>query len=143
VTLLYVAPEEPYGAVVALGMPAAAAIAGRAMRGSRAAIAGLIIYLGLSANLYTLYTGISAASVTLVALVIAWQAWRGRRTDAGTSPWPPLLRLVTVGVGSGIIALIGWGPYFYALLTSSHGSTGRAQHYLPEIGTELPTPFFE
>ncbi|WP_297005603.1 galactan 5-O-arabinofuranosyltransferase [uncultured Corynebacterium sp.] len=150
VTLLYVAPEEPYAAIVAVGMPAAAAIAGRAMRGSRAAMAGLIVYLGFSANLYTLFTGISAACVVLVALVIAWQSRHRRSTttgaDAGTGtpPFlPPLLRLLTVGLGSGIIALLGWGPYFLALLTSEHGSTGRAQHYLPEIGTELPTPFFD
>lgn len=131
--LLYTAPEEPYSAVVALGMPAALVLAGRAVRGSRPAVVGLIIFLGLSANMYTLYTGVAALAVVVLAVAVAVQQ----------HSWSPVWRLVVTGVGSGIIALIGWGPYFRDLLTSEHGSTGRAQHYLPESGTELPTPFFQ
>ena len=144
--VLYISPEEPYAAIVALGMPAAAILAGRAVRGSRASMLGLTIYLGLSANMYTLHTGIAALTTVLIALVVAWQG-RGTRVEgiaggAAYRPREPLIRLVVVGLGSIAIALIGWGPYFVRMLTSEHGATGRAQHYLPEIGTELPTPFF-
>jgi galactan 5-O-arabinofuranosyltransferase len=131
--LLYTAPEEPYSAVVALGMPAALVLTGRAVRGSRPAILGLIVFLGLSANMYTLFTGVAALAVVVIAVAVAVQQ----------RSWSPVLRLIVTGVGSGIIALIGWGPYLKDLLTSEHGSTGRAQHYLPESGTELPTPFFQ
>lgn len=131
--VLYTASEEPYAAVVAFGMPAAFVLAGRAVRGSRPAIVGLIVYLGLSANLYTLFTGASALAVVVIALVVAWRT----RTIA------PVLRLTVTGLGAVAIALVGWAPYGLAMLTSEHGATGRAQHYLPQSGTELPTPFFE
>ncbi len=130
--VLYTAPEEPYAAVVAFGMPAAVVLAGRAVRGSRPGIAGLAIFLGLSANLYTLYTGISALTVVVVAVVVAWR----------TRAIQPLIRLTVIGVGSIIIALVGWAPYGLALLTSDSGASGRAQHYLPQSGTEVPVPFF-
>lgn len=131
--VLYTAPEEPYAAVVAFGMPAAMVMAGRAVRGSRPAVVGLIVYLGLSANLYTLYTGISALTVVFIALVVA---------VAARSMWP-VGRLVVIGVGSGAIALVGWAPYGLAVLRSDNAVSGRAQHYLPQIGTEVPVPFFE
>lgn len=131
--VLYTAPEEPYAAVVAFGMPAAFVLAGRAMRGSWPAVAGLALFLGLSANLYTLYTGVSALTVVLIALAVAW----GSRSIA------PLVRLTVTGLVSIAIALIGWAPYLIALLTSESGAKGRAQHYLPQIGTEVPVPFFQ
>lgn len=155
--VLYLSPQEPYAAIVALGMPAAVVLAGRAMRGSRPAMLGLAIYLGISANLYTLYTGISALAVVLIAGIVAWQAHKvhterpAADTNDGVAPrnntsrafLTPLFRLLGVGIGSMLIAAIGWAPYFLAILTSAHGATGRAQHYLPEEGTEIPIPFFE
>ncbi|MGO1948345.1 MAG: galactan 5-O-arabinofuranosyltransferase [Mycobacteriaceae bacterium] len=131
--VLHTAPEEPYAAVVAFGMPAALVLAGRAVRGSRPAMVGVAVYLGLSANLYTLYTGVSALAVVVIALVVAWR----------TRKLGPVLRLVAVGLGSLVIAAVGWAPYLLAMLTSEHGATGRAQHYLPQSGTEIPTPFFD
>jgi galactan 5-O-arabinofuranosyltransferase len=130
--VLYTAPEEPYAAVVAFGMPAAIVLAGRAVRGSRPGIAGLAVFLGLSANLYTLYTGVSALTVVVIAVVVAWR----------TRAVMPLVRLTVIGVGSIVIALVGWAPYGLALLTSERGASGRAQHYLPQSGTEIPVPFF-
>ncbi|WP_145942069.1 galactan 5-O-arabinofuranosyltransferase [Corynebacterium glyciniphilum] len=130
--VLYTAPEEPYAAIVAFGMPAAVVLAGRAVRGSRLGIAGLVVFLGLSANLYTLYTGISALTVVVIAVVVAWR----------TRAIQPLIRLAVIGVGSIVIALVGWAPYGLALLTSESGASGRAQHYLPQSGTEVPVPFF-
>ncbi len=131
--VLHTAPEEPYAAVVAFGIPAALVMSGRAVRGSTPAMVGLAIYLGLSANLYTLYTGTSALTAVVIALVVAVRSKK----------IAPLLRLVAVGLGALVIAAIGWAPYLLAMLTSEHGATGRAQHYLPQAGTEVPTPFFD
>ncbi|WP_291479018.1 galactan 5-O-arabinofuranosyltransferase [Corynebacterium sp.] len=130
--VLYTAPEEPYAAVVAFGMPAAVVLAGRAVRGSRPGIAGLAVFLGLSANLYTLYTGVSALTVVVIAVVVAWS----------TRTVMPLVRLTVIGAGAIVIALAGWAPYGLARLTSESGPSGRAQHYLPQSGTEIPVPFF-
>ncbi|WP_420099364.1 galactan 5-O-arabinofuranosyltransferase [Corynebacterium sp.] len=131
--VLYTAPEEPYAAVVAFGMPAALVLAGRAVRGSWPAVVGLAVFLGLSANLYTLYTGVTALTVVLIAAVVAWH----------TRSILPVVRLTVTGVASIVIALVGWAPYGVALLTSESGASGRAQHYLPTAGTEIPVPFFQ
>lgn len=155
--LLATAPEEPYSAVVALGMPAALLLADRAVHGSRLSMAGLGLFLGVSANTYTLFTAVSALSVVVIALAAAWRA-RGRSGDRGRSGGrsgdrsaasAPLVRLVVTGVTAVAVALVGWAPYLYRVLTSDAGDgpggvvRGRAQHYLPEAGTELPFPFFE
>lgn len=130
---LAVAPEEPYAAIVAMGVAPAMVLGYRAVRGSTLAILGMIVYLGLSANLYTLFTGISALSVVVLALITSWNLRSIR----------PLLRVTAIGLGSIALALVGWGPYLYALATRPHGPTGKAQHYLPEMGTQIPAPFFE
>lgn len=130
---LTVGGDEPYAAIVAMGMPPAFILAGRALHGGRAALLGSIIYLGLSANLYTLYTAISALTVVVIAVV----------TAIAVHGIKPLIRLVTIGVGSIAIALLGWAPYLWSLATKPHGPTSTAQHYLPEVATQVPTPFFE
>lgn len=125
--------DEPYAAIVAMGMAPAFVLARRALHGGRAALVGSIIYLGLSANLYTLYTAVSA--LTVVVLAVA-----GAIMERGIKP---LIRLVAIGAGSIAIALLGWAPYLWSLVTQPHGSTSTAQHYLPEVATQVPTPFFE
>ncbi|QFQ01558.1 Arabinofuranosyltransferase AftA [Corynebacterium urogenitale] len=130
---LHIAPDEPYAAIVAMGMPAAFMMARRAMEGGRAAMAGNIIYLGLSANLYTLFTAISALTVVVMAFVVAF-------VDKSIKP---IYRLAIIGLSSLAIAAIGWGPYLLALLTRPHGPTGTAQHYLPLEGASVPLPMFE
>lgn len=129
---LRVSAEEPYAAVVAMGMPAAFVMARRAMEGGRAAIVGSIVYLGLSANLYTLFTGISALTIVIMALLVAFLE----------KSIKPLLRVTVIGVSSLAIAAIGWGPYLLARLTNPAGPN-KAQHFLPEEGTQLPLPFFD
>lgn len=126
------APDEPYAAIVAIGMPAAFLMSRRALEGGKAAIAGNIIYLGLSANLYTLFTGISALTIVIMAFVVALV----------DKSWKPIWRLIVIGVSSLAIAAIGWGPYLWAMLTQPHGPS-KAQHYLPKDGTEIPMPFFD
>lgn len=130
---LTVGGDEPYAAIVAMGMAPAFIIARRALHGGRFALVGSILYLGLSANLYTLYTAISALTVIVLAVAGAVTA----------RALKPLIRLVMIGMGSMAIALLGWAPYLWALLTQPHGPTGTAQHYLPEVATQVPTPFFE
>lgn len=130
---LTVGGDEPYAAIVAMGMAPAFVLARRALHGGRAALVGSIIYLGLSANLYTLYTAASALTVVVLAVVGAVMV-RGIK---------PLIRLVAIGAGSIAIALLGWAPYLWSLVTQTHGSTSTAQHYLPEVATQVPTPFFE
>lgn len=126
------APDEPYAAIVAIGMPAAFLMSRRALEGGKAAIAGNIIYLGLSANLYTLFTGISALTIVIMAFVVALV----------DKSWKPIWRLIVIGVSSLSIAAIGWAPYLWAMLTQPHGPS-KAQHYLPKDGTEIPMPFFD
>lgn len=130
---LTVGGDEPYAAIVAMGMAPAFVIARRALHGGRTALVGTIIYLGLSANLYTLYTAISALTIVVVAVA-------GAITVRGIKP---LIRLVIIGLSSIAIALLGWAPYLWSLVTQSHDSTSTAQHYLPEVATQVPTPFFE
>ena len=130
---LTVGGDEPYAAIVAMGMPPALIVARRALHGGRFALVGSIVYLGLSANLYTLYTAVSA--LTVVVLAVA-----GSMTSKSIKP---LIKLVIIGVGSLAIAALGWGPYLWGLISQHHGPTGTAQHYLPEVATQIPTPFFE
>ena len=130
---MVIAPEEPYAVIVAMGMPAALIMARRAMFGGRASLIGIIVYLGLSANLYTLYTAISALAVVATCLMAAF-AYRSSK---------PVRITICIGIGSLLMALVGWATYLVALLTQPHGPTGKAQHYLPSDGTELPMPFLD
>lgn len=126
------APDEPYAAIVAIGMPAAFLMSRRALEGGKAAILGNIIYLGLSANLYTLFTGISALTIVVMAFVVALV----------DKSFKPIWRLLIIGLSSMALAAVGWGPYIWAMLTQPHGPS-KAQHYLPQDGTEIPLPMFD
>lgn len=128
---LVMSAEEPYAAIVALGAPAASVLAYRAVAGHKMAIAGMIVYLGVSASMYTLYTGTIALSVILIATVFAVFVQRS---------WWPILRLVIVGVGSIIVAAPIWTPYILAVLRGQTRSGATAMHYLPYEGTQIPLP---
>ncbi|AKE40312.1 Arabinofuranosyltransferase N terminal/Arabinofuranosyltransferase A C terminal [Corynebacterium kutscheri] len=125
--------EEPYAGIIALGIPAAIIVCRHAIHGDRFAIAGLTIYLGVSASTYTLFTAVIALS--LVALT-------GIFSVCVLKNWRPLLRMFIVAVGSIAIALIVWGPYFWAVITGHHISGATASHYLPTEGTLIPAPMF-
>lgn len=135
VTLATGAAEEPYSAVIAMGAPAACVMAAHAFNGSRGswtAVAGLIVFLGVSASFYTLFTAvISVMVVSLIAVVftISQRSWR------------PLGRLLIVAAGAIAIALVSWLPYLWAVLHHTAPLQSTAQHYLPQEGTELPVPF--
>lgn len=123
---------EPYSAAVAMLSPAGIIAAHKALRGSRFAMAPAIVYLGLSATFYTLYTAVLAISVVLIAIILS----------ATRRSWDAILRLLVMGLGSSLIALLVWGPFLWALLSGAPTGTTSPTHYLPEKGATIPTPFF-
>ena len=127
---LVMGADEPYGAVVAMMVPAATVLINRALFGSWWAAAALSIILGVSAAFYTLYTGVVALTVVVIALIFA----------ALTRRFQPVLRLIVVGVGAVLIALVAWGPYLLEVARGAPTSS-VAMNYLPEDGTQLPVPF--
>src|SRR5699024_1560484 len=118
-----------YGAVVALLLPPVMVLAWRALRPGAgwAGVIGTGVFLGVSATFYTLYTGLAALTVVLMALVaaglavaaaartaaVAWRSGTALRAGAG-----PLLRLIVVAVIAGAIALIVWAPFLLRRLTA-------------------------
>lgn len=125
---LVVGGAEPYSAIVAMGAPAAAIMAGRALAGNRLALIGVTLYLGLSAATYTVFTAVMAVTIFLVAISML-------RLKA-------LLNGVLIALGAGVIALISWGPYLAAVLSGTPKSGATALHYLPQSGALIPLPFF-
>ena len=124
--------EEPYSAVIAMGVPAVALLCSRAFDGSWFATLAIALYLGISACFYTLYTGaVSLTIVTLIALVIC----------VSERTWTPLVHLVAIAVGSLAVAAIAWTPYILGVLQATSPLESAAQHYLPEEGTQIPAPF--
>ena len=104
---LTLAVDEPYSAVIALGVPAAAIMCSRAFHGSWGSTVGLLVFLGISATFYTLFTGaIAVTVVSFVALV----------TAIVERSFKPIVRLAVIGFGSLAIAAIAWGPYLLAVL---------------------------
>lgn len=129
---LTLAVDEPYSAVIALGVPAAAIMCSRAFHGSWGSTVGLLVFLGISATFYTLFTGaIAVTVVSFVALV----------TAIVERSFKPIVRLAVIGFGSLAIAAIAWGPYLLAVFRADFPTETAAQHYLPAEGTEVPVPF--
>ncbi|GAA1714187.1 galactan 5-O-arabinofuranosyltransferase [Dietzia cercidiphylli] len=151
VMLAYGSPE-PYGAVVALFIPPILILAWHAVNptapsAGRGAAVATTLFLGASASTYTLYTGLAAGTVVLMAFVatVAAMARRHRRHPGGARPatfplWLPTARLVAIGVGSVLIALVVWAPYLLAALRGAPADSGTAMHYLPDAGARLPLP---
>lgn len=129
---LTVNAEEPYSAVIAMGVPAVAVLAARAFNGSWLSTLGVALYLGFSACFYTLFTG--AIALTVVSLVAIATAIYERSLR-------PLMHLVVIGVGSLAIAAVAWTPYLLATFRAEAPLESAAQHYLPEEGTQIPVPF--
>lgn len=151
--LTYGSPE-PYGAVVALFIPPVLILAWHAVHPTAARPAGdapgpvplpsgiaatvaTMVFLGVSASMYTLYTALAAGTVVLMAVIATVLALRGR-TDYPA--WLPAARLAVIGVGSLAIALLVWAPYLLASLGGAPADSGTALHYLPDSGARLPLP---
>ena len=130
--MLVMAPEEPYGAIAAMGVPAVTIIAGRALDGAKFALLGATIFLGLSASTYTLYTGVVALSIVAAGAIFSVLLERSIAA---------LVRLAVIGFGSLAIAAVAWGPYIWLTVTGHPTDGSAAPHYLPVDGAQLPVPF--
>lgn len=128
---LVMSAEEPYAAVIALGVPAASILTYRALVGSRFSMVGMIIYLGISASSYTLYTALVALSVIFIAALVSAVLLKS---------FKPIIRLTIMGVCSLAFAAIWWAPYFSAVIRGGHTSGATASHYLPLEGAQIPLP---
>lgn len=131
---LSMAADEPYAAIVGMGIAPAVVMAARAVRGSWLAVAGVAVYLGVSATMYTLFVGVTALIAIVLTIHYFWTAER----SIG-----PFLRLMVMGLGSMAIGAISWGPYLYLVATADYKPSSVAQHFLPSEGTQVPLPFFE
>ncbi|PQP40137.1 galactan 5-O-arabinofuranosyltransferase [Mycolicibacterium austroafricanum] len=144
-TLAY-SPAEPYAAIIAVLLPPVFVLAWSGLKartrpgepgirrhGGWAAIVGTGIFLGVTGLFYTLLLAYAAFTLTVMAVLLA----------AARRHWDPLLRLLTIAVISGLIALIGWGPYLLAAARGTPAETGTAQHYLPRDGAELSFPMLQ
>lgn len=131
--VLVISAAEPYAAIIAAGSSAAMVLAGRALRGDRWALAGITLFLGISATMYTLYTAVLAGTLIVGSAVVAALVERTIK---------PFLRMIIIGIGSCIIALTAWGPYLMDLLSGRPRSGATSQHYLPYAGSQVPLPMF-
>lgn len=149
VVLAYGSPE-PYGAVIAVLVAPTLVLAWGgflpATRGGRVrqgwgAVVGTGLFLGLAATFYTLYLGIAAFAVTVMAVVAAYLARRA--TGSWRAVLPVLVRLVVIAVIAMLVALIVWAPFVFDVLGGNPPSeSGTATHYLPDGGARLPLPMF-
>jgi galactan 5-O-arabinofuranosyltransferase len=101
--------------------------------GGWAAVVGVGLFLGLAALFYTLLFGYAAFTFAIMAGL----------TAAARRSWDPLLRLAVIGLISGALALIGWGPYLLAASKGSPADSGTALHYLPGDGAQLAFPMLD
>ncbi|MFB9376678.1 arabinofuranosyltransferase [Kineococcus gynurae] len=137
--------DEPYSWCLAAFVPLVAVTAWKAFgdvpptaRLSAGVAIGVV--LGFGAMSYTLYAGFAAFVVALACLARVIGAWRAGEGPAALRGRVPAL--VLAAVVSGILALVVWLPYVIAVAT---GGSGRAaaQHFLPLISTQVPTPMFQ
>ncbi|MGD9619112.1 galactan 5-O-arabinofuranosyltransferase [Mycolicibacterium sp.] len=136
-TALAYSPAEPYAAIIAVLLPPMFVLAwsalGRRQRAGWAAVIGVGVFLGVAALFYTLLLAYAAFTLTIMAVLLS----------STRRHWSPLLRLLVVALISGLIALIGWGPYLLAAAGGAPADTGTAQHYLPADGAELSFPMLQ
>ncbi|MDZ4270580.1 MAG: galactan 5-O-arabinofuranosyltransferase [Mycobacterium sp.] len=132
------APAEPYAAIIAVMLPPVFVLGWSGLRagtrqGGWAAVVGVGIFLGFAALSYTLLLGYAAFTLTAMAVLIS----------VSRRHWEPLLRLLVIAVISGLLALIGWGPYLLAAARGEPADSGTAQHYLPVDGAQLSFPMLQ
>ena len=153
VTLAYASPE-PYSAMITVLLPPILVLAWSGLRATPgdfgasavaerrsmhrnhsgwAAIVGVGIFLGVTATFYTLLLGLSALTVTVMAVVLA-----AVRRSAG-----PLLRLAVIAAIALPIALITWLPFLLRAARDPMSGAGSAQHYLPADGAVLTFPMLQ
>ncbi|MCV7176796.1 galactan 5-O-arabinofuranosyltransferase [Mycolicibacterium sphagni] len=149
VTLAYSSPE-PYAAVITVLIPPVLVLAWSGLRASThsrvasllpagpraggwAAVAGVGLFLGVSATFYTLLFGYAAFTVGVMGIIVAI----ARRSIE------PLLRLVVAAVITAAIGAITWLPFVLQAVRRPMSGTGSAQHYLPADGAVLTFPMLQ
>jgi galactan 5-O-arabinofuranosyltransferase len=137
VTLAYSSPE-PYAAIITVLIPPVFVLAwsglrGKTRNGGWAAVAGVALFLGVSATFYTLLFGYAAFTVGVMGVIVAI----ARRSVE------PLLRLVAAAVITVAIGMITWLPFLLQALRRPMSDTGSAQHYLPADGAVLTFPMLQ
>ena len=133
-TLAY-SPAEPYAAIITVLLPPVFVLAWSGLRGGErkggwAAVIGTGLFLGVAALFYSLLLGYAALTLTIMGVLVALT----RRSVE------PLLRLLVIAVISGVLWLVGLGPWLLAAAQGDPADTGTAQHYLPSAGAELEFP---
>ncbi|MCZ4516992.1 galactan 5-O-arabinofuranosyltransferase [Rhodococcus ruber] len=140
----YASPEA-YSAVIVLLFAPALVLAWGALHrkaaGGWGAVVGTALFLGLAATFYTLYLGLAAFTVVLMALFAAVLAYRERKTWRALAPIA--IKVAAIAAISGVIAATVWLPYLIDFLRGAPSTSGTALHYLPEAGATLPFPMFE
>ncbi|WP_369052010.1 arabinofuranosyltransferase [Kineococcus terrestris] len=136
--------DEPYSWCLAAFVPVAAVVAWRgfgdvAPRRRLAAAVAVGVVLGLGAMTYTLYAGFAALLVALACAVRSAAAWRAGQGPAALRG--RVAALVVAALVSAVLALLVWAPYVVAVVTGG-GGRAAAQHFLPLISAQLPTPMF-
>ncbi|KQU53963.1 arabinofuranosyltransferase [Rhodococcus sp. Leaf278] len=109
--------------------------------GGWGAVLGTGLFLGLAATFYTLYLGLAAFTVVLMALFAGVLAYRERK--AWRALMPIAVKVAAIAAISGVIAATVWLPYLVDFLRGAPSTSGTALHYLPEAGATLPFPMFE
>ena len=137
VTLAYSSPE-PYAAIITVLIPPVLVLAwsglrGKTRQGGWAAVAGVGLFLGVSATFYTLLFGYAAFTVGVMGIIVAI----ARRSIE------PLLRLVVAAVITAAIGAITWLPFLLQAIRHPMSGTGSAQHYLPADGAVLTFPMLQ
>ncbi|WP_438387427.1 arabinofuranosyltransferase [Actinopolyspora saharensis] len=131
---------EPYAWPSAAWLAPIAVLTWRALsaraRAPRGALIGIGVFTGFAAITYTLHFGFSVLLTVVMAVIIGVLRVRGGSSVGGTAR-ELFLRLLPVGITSGVIALVVWLPF---LLAGGLFQRSAAQHYLPEGSAFLPLP---
>ncbi|MEW5810593.1 MAG: galactan 5-O-arabinofuranosyltransferase [Actinomycetota bacterium] len=131
-------PAEPYAAIITVLLPpifvlAWSGLRGKTRHGGWAAVVAVGVFLGGAALFYTLLLAYAAFTLTIMAVLLA----------IARRHWDPVARLAVIAVISGLLALIGWGPYLIAAAKGTPADRGTAQHYLPVDGAQLSFPMLQ
>jgi galactan 5-O-arabinofuranosyltransferase len=136
-----VAVDEPYAWPSSVWLPPIAVLAWKVFRRRDRVPAWPIVligvYLGFCGITYTLHL-VFGVLVVVVLAVIAGVLEVRDGGEVGPMVRRLLLRLVGIGVLTGVLSLITWGPF---ILAGGLGRPNVAAHFLPDTSANFPTPF--
>lgn len=136
-----VAVDEPYAWPSSVWLAPIAVLAWQVFRRRERVPAWTIVliggYLGFCGITYTLHLVFGVLLVVVLAVVAGILDVR-QGAAAGPTVRRLLLRLVGIGVLTGVLSLITWGPF---ILAGGLGKPNVAAHFLPDTSADFPTPF--